>query len=68
MHPLLTRLRRAAAFDRRATAGACVLLLLTALALAAPLLAPGGPTETDVRLLAEPSGAHLFGTDGQGQD
>ncbi|MFE7466049.1 ABC transporter permease [Streptomyces sp. NPDC057499] len=68
MTALLTEVRRAAAFDRRATAGACVLLLLVLIALLAPLIAPDGPNATDVRLLAEPSGAHLFGTDGQGQD
>ncbi|WP_432102610.1 ABC transporter permease [Streptomyces sp. bgisy091] len=62
------RIRAALRFDKRATAGAFVLLLLAVMALAAPLLAPDGPSASDVQLLAEPSYAHPLGTDGQGQD
>lgn len=50
-------------------AGACVLVLLGAVALAAPMIAPYGPTEQDYDHVLEGfSLAHPFGTDNFGRD
>jgi peptide/nickel transport system permease protein len=49
--------------------GASITGVLTLAALFAPLIAPYGPNEIDVTaILAEPSSAHLFGTDDTGRD
>jgi len=49
--------------------GLCLALLLVAVALAAPLLAPADPTGQNLPLrLASPSSAHWFGTDELGRD
>lgn len=52
-----------------ALAGGAVVLLLAAVAVAAPLLAPYDPAAYDVkRILLPPSRAHLLGTDQIGRD
>ena len=49
--------------------GGAIILLLTGVALLAPVLAPYNPTKIDVpNRLAAPSAAHLFGTDDIGRD
>ena len=55
--------------NRLAMTGAAIIILIAALALFAPVLAPAGPYEVDVksRLLA-PSLEHLLGTDNFGRD
>lgn len=55
--------------NRLAMTGAVIIILIAALALFAPVLAPAGPYEVDVksRLLA-PSLEHLLGTDNFGRD
>lgn len=61
----LRQLRR----NPSAIAGGIVLVLIIAVALLAPLLAPEDPLEQDYgRYLAEPTGANLFGTDQFGRD
>jgi peptide/nickel transport system permease protein len=54
----------------RARIAGVVVLLICAIALAAPLLAPYDPVQGDLgsRLLPIGSGGHLLGTDGQGRD
>lgn len=55
--------------NRLAMTGAIIIILVTFLALAAPLLAPLGPYEVDVKnRLSGPSVAHFFGTDNFGRD
>ena len=55
--------------NRLAMTGAVLIVLVTVLALAAPLLAPRGPYEVDVKnRLSAPSLRHLFGTDNFGRD
>ena len=55
--------------NRLAMTGAVLIVLVTVLALAAPLLAPMGPYEVDVKnRLSAPSLRHLFGTDNFGRD
>ena len=62
---LLSAFRR----DRLALAGAIVLLVLVAIAVLAPLIAPHDPNEASAAgPYAPASGAHLLGTDGQGRD
>jgi peptide/nickel transport system permease protein len=49
--------------------GAGIVGILALAALFAPLIAPYGPNQLDVTsILAEPSSAHLFGTDDTGRD
>ncbi len=51
------------------TTGLVVLVVLAFVAVAAPVLAPYGPTEGDLmRTLAQPSATHLLGTDQYGRD
>jgi peptide/nickel transport system permease protein len=52
----------------KATAGAGIVTLFVALALFAPLLAPGDPSALVGPPHQPPSREHLFGTTGQGQD
>lgn len=55
--------------DRTALAGLVILMLLGALALLAPLIAPYDPNAQDVRnRYAPPSAEHLLGTDQLGRD
>ncbi|MDQ7905698.1 ABC transporter permease [Phytohabitans sp. ZYX-F-186] len=63
----LASLRRFAR-SRSAVAGAAGLLVLAALALFAPLVAPFDPAAQDGEPLLGPSGAHLLGTDQLGRD
>jgi peptide/nickel transport system permease protein len=50
-------------------AGLVIILLLAAIALFAPFIAPHEPTKIDVHnVLSPPSAAHLFGTDELGRD
>lgn len=55
--------------NRLAMTGAILIVLVTFLALAAPVLAPAGPYEVDVKnRLSAPSVSHFFGTDNFGRD
>jgi ABC-type dipeptide/oligopeptide/nickel transport system permease subunit len=64
-HELWRRFRR----NRVAMVALCFIVVLIALALLAPLLAPYGPTQKEtLRLNEGPSGAHWLGTDDVGQD
>ncbi|WP_334189244.1 ABC transporter permease [Noviherbaspirillum sp.] len=55
--------------DAAATVSLLFLVLVTALSVAAPLIAPYSPTEQDiVNSLAQPSAEHLLGTDDLGRD
>ena len=61
---------RSFARNRLALAGLVIVLLLIAIALFAPLLAPYAPDIGDLRTqrLLPPTAAHWFGTDDQGRD
>ena len=52
----------------KARIGLVLLGLFVLVALLAPLLAPHSPTATDFKPYLGPSGSHLFGTTGNGQD
>jgi peptide/nickel transport system permease protein len=55
--------------NKMAVAGSLVVLLLFAVSLLAPWIAPYDPSVIDLkRVLAAPSSAHLFGTDQLGRD
>lgn len=54
--------------NRKATAGAAILLLFLVLAVAAPVIAPGDPGDFVARPHLAPSSEYWFGTTGQGQD
>jgi peptide/nickel transport system permease protein len=54
--------------NRKARAGLVILLVLVALAVFAPLIAPDAPTFTGFGRSLSPSGAHWLGTTGSGQD
>jgi peptide/nickel transport system permease protein len=54
--------------NRKARAGLVILLVLVALAVFAPLIAPYSPTFTGFGRSLSPSGAHWLGTTGSGQD
>jgi peptide/nickel transport system permease protein len=67
----VARSRRPLRLLRRPLAAICLayLVLVCAASLAAPLIAPYGPTETDLtHVLSGPSGRHLLGTDTLGRD
>jgi peptide/nickel transport system permease protein len=59
---------RAIAHNRKALIGVAILLLFALVALLAPLLAPGDPSDFVDRPNLPPSAAHWLGTTGQGQD
>jgi peptide/nickel transport system permease protein len=60
---------RALRKNRLAVVGGVVVVILAALALLAPLLAPWDPHRPDVKkILAAPSGPHVMGTDQLGRD
>jgi peptide/nickel transport system permease protein len=52
----------------KARIGLVILALFVLMALLAPVVAPQSPTSTDFTPYEGPSGAHLFGTTGNGQD
>jgi peptide/nickel transport system permease protein len=54
--------------SRKATAGIIILVLFAAVAILAPIIAPGDPTDFVARPHLPPSAEHLFGTSGTGQD
>lgn len=54
--------------SRKATAGIAIMAIFTLVAIFAPVLAPGDPTDFVDRPHLAPSRAHLLGTTGQGQD
>jgi peptide/nickel transport system permease protein len=54
--------------DRKARIGLVLLAALILMALLAPLVAPYSPTRDDFARSLGPSGAHLLGTTGSGQD
>ena len=54
--------------NRKAAAGLLILLLFAAVALLAPVIAPGDPIDFVARPNLPPSAEHWFGTSGQGQD
>jgi peptide/nickel transport system permease protein len=54
--------------NRKARIGLVVLAVIVFVAIFAPLLAPYSPTSTGFTPYLGPSGTHLFGTTGQGQD
>lgn len=58
----------AIARNRKAAAGVVILLLFALIAIFAPLIAPGDPTDFVDRPHLPPSAEHLLGTTGQGQD
>ncbi|HEY4005561.1 MAG TPA: hypothetical protein VGM60_10320 [Pseudonocardia sp.] len=66
--PWLARARAAAGSRRLALLAAGVLVALTLVALAAPVLAPYPPTLRSGAPFAAPSAAHLLGTDDVGHD
>lgn len=59
---------RAVLRNRKAAAGVVILLLFAVVAVLAPALAPGDPSDFVARPHLPPSAEHLFGTTGQGQD
>jgi peptide/nickel transport system permease protein len=59
---------RAVRRSRKATAGVIILVLFAAVAILAPVIAPGDPTDFVARPHLPPSAEHLFGTTGTGQD
>ncbi len=60
---------RALRRNRLAVIGGVVVLILVALAVLAPVLAPGDPNRPDIKsILAEPSRSHPLGTDQLGRD
>lgn len=66
---LLSRVLQWLRHDIRGALSLAVLLLLIAVALLAPWIAPYSPTEQDyANMLAEPSTAHWLGTDDLGRD
>ena len=54
--------------NRKATAGVAILIIFILVALLAPVIAPGDPSDFVDRPHLPPSAAHWFGTTGQGQD
>lgn len=56
------------AFSPRGMAGLTIILLITLVAVFAPLIAPFDPTQSSVLFLAPPDGQHILGTDDLGRD
>jgi peptide/nickel transport system permease protein len=54
--------------NRKATTGVAILVIFALVALLAPVIAPGDPTDFVDRPNLPPSAAHWLGTTGQGQD
>jgi peptide/nickel transport system permease protein len=54
--------------NRKARLGLGLLVTIALVAIFAPLLAPDSPTASNFTPYLSPTGAHLFGTTGQGQD
>ncbi len=52
----------------KAVAGALIVIFFILVALFAPLIAPGDPSNFVARPNLPPSAAHIFGTEGQGKD
>ncbi len=59
---------QAIARNRKATAGVMILVLFAVIAIFAPVIAPGDPSDFVDRPNLPPSAEHLLGTSGQGQD
>ncbi|MDQ3695591.1 MAG: ABC transporter permease [Chloroflexota bacterium] len=59
---------RAVLNSKKATAGVLIAVLFAAVALLAPVIAPGDPSDFVARPHQAPSAEHWFGTTGQGQD
>ncbi len=66
--PARRGLARSLLRNRKATLGVGILVLFAALALLAPVLAPGDPTAITDTGSQPPSGEHLLGTTAKGQD
>ncbi len=54
--------------SRKACVGLTIMLIFTLVAVFAPVIAPGDPTDFVARPHQAPSRDHIFGTTGQGQD
>ena len=54
--------------NRKALLGSFIVLFFVLVAIFAPVIAPGDPTEFVARQNQEPSAEHIFGTEGQGKD
>jgi peptide/nickel transport system permease protein len=54
--------------NRKSVVGAVILIIFVALALLAPLIAPGDPSALGGAISQPPSFSHLFGTTAKGQD
>ena len=54
--------------NRKAVLGASIVLFFVAVAVLAPVIAPGDPSEFVARPHQPPSSEHWFGTEGQGKD
>jgi len=55
--------------NKMALAGSIFILIMITFALLAPIIAPYGPTDIDIKnILSAPSHAHIFGTDTLGRD
>lgn len=65
---VLGNLARSLARNRKAMAGALILLVFAIIALLAPYIAPYPPQEDLFRQILPPSRDHLLGTTGNGQD
>lgn len=52
----------------KAVVGASIVIFFVLVAIFAPIIAPGDPTNFVARPHQEPSAAHIFGTEGQGKD
>ncbi|MBA2521262.1 MAG: ABC transporter permease [Chloroflexia bacterium] len=59
---------RAVLNSKKATAGVLIAVLFATVALLAPVIAPGDPSDFVARPHQAPSAEHWFGTTGQGQD
>jgi peptide/nickel transport system permease protein len=54
--------------NRKALLGVIIVLFFVLVAIFAPVIAPGDPTQFVARPHLEPSSEHIFGTEGQGKD
>ena len=67
-HPVRQGLGHSLVANRKALTGMIILALFVAVALLAPLLAPGDPSTITSIGAQPPSAEHLFGTTAKGQD